>query len=96
MISNDGFRDIFYWVYNKIGNMLRVNGYSSVDTKKYAIYNYYQTNDNIIEAYSTDWVTRVDNKSNPKITDDNSIINGFLASPIIYDEIREGYEKYFK
>ena len=96
MISNDGFRDIFYWVYNKIGNMLRVNGYSSVDTKKYAIYNYYQTNDNIIEAYSTDWVTRVDNKSNPKITDDNSIINGFLASPIIYDEIREGYEKYFE
>lgn len=96
MIRSYGFYDIFLWIYRKVGDILRANGYSYVDTQKYSIYNYYQTNDNIIEAYSSDWVTRFDNKNNPKITDDSSIVKGFLASPIIYDEVRKGYENYFE
>lgn len=96
MIDSTGFYDIFYWLYNKIGDMLVAKGYTNVNTKKYALYAYYQTSDGIIEAYSSDWVTRVDNKSNPKIADDSSVVSGFIASPIIYDEIRKGYEHYFE
>lgn len=96
MISSYGFDGIFYWLYNKIRDILNAHGYTNVNTNAYSPYVYYQTNDNIIEAYSSDWVTRINNKSNPKITDDSSIVSGFLASPIIYDEIRKGYENYFE
>lgn len=96
MVLYNDFYYIFEWLYNKIGDMLKSQGYSKPAIRSVSAYAYYQTSDGIIEAYSSDWTTSLNNKNNPKITDDSSIVSGFIAAPIVYDEIRKGYENYFE
>lgn len=96
MVYESDFDYIFTWIYKKIGDILKAQGYTNVDTQSCNRYPYYQTSDGIIEAYSNNWITRIADKNNAEITNDSSIVSGFIASPIIYDEIRKGYEKYFE
>lgn len=96
MVYESDFDNIFTWIYEKVGDILKAQGYTNVNTQSCNRYPYYQTSDGIIEAYSKNWITRIDDKNNAEITNDSSIVSGFIASPIIYDEIRKGYEKYFE
>lgn len=96
MIRGNDFVNAFRWIYKKVGDMLSVQGYTKLDINDVNIYPYYQTSDGIIEAYSNDLVSRINNNYNPIINNDSSIINGFIAAPVIYNEIRKGYENYFE
>lgn len=95
------FYDVFTSLYSKIKTILTNEGYSvsthlnGVSDGRCELFWYYETDDGIIEANNSNGV-RYPISSNPTIEDDSKITKAFIAAPIFYNEIKEGYENYFE
>ena len=95
------FYDVFTSLYSKIKTILTNEGYSvgthlnGVSDGRCELCWYYETDDGIIEADNSNGV-RYSTSSNPTIEDNSKITKAFIAAPIFYNEIKEGYENYFE
>lgn len=84
----------FVWIYNKCSAMVNATNQSLLTPLWY-----YETDDGVCEAcQGTKHYTNkyVNSSFNPTIEDDSKITKAFIAAPIFYNEIKEGYENYFE
>lgn len=89
-----GYAEVYRFVYNSCRTILSQNGIDLKPTLGGMLW-YYETDDGICEASDTG-TKRCDYIGNPTIEDDSKITKAFIAAPIFYNEIKEGYENYFE
>lgn len=89
-----GYAEVYRFVYNSCRTILSQNGIDLKPTLGGMLW-YYETDDGICEASDTG-TKRCDYTENPTIEDESKITKAFIAAPIFYNEIKEGYENYFE
>ena len=89
-----GYAYMYEFIYNSCRTILSKNEVDLSSVLGGRMW-YYETNDGIQEAcLLAD--SRYETAGNPTIEDDSKITKAFIAAPIFYNEIKEGYENYFE